>query len=78
MKYVIRELKDKIVSYHLHNNEDKDNHDSISYGKLSMEKFIEAYKKYTDKADLVLEYNKNYREKVDILIGDIDYIKSKI
>ena len=53
-------------------------HDSISYGKLSMEKFIEIYKKYTEKADLVLEYSKDYREKINILIEDIDYIKSKI
>lgn len=59
-------------------NGDKDSHDSISHGKLSMEKFIEIYKKYTEKADLVLEYSKDYREKTNILIEDIDYIKSKI
>lgn len=79
LEYVIKELKDKIVSYHLHNNDgDRDSHDSISYGKLSMEKFIEIYKKYTNKADLVLEYSKDYRDKVNILIEDIAYIKSKI
>lgn len=43
-----------------------------------MEKFIEIYKKYTNKADLVLEYSKDYRDKVNILIEDIAYIKSKI
>ena len=36
------------------------------------------YNKYTNKADLVLEYNKDYRNKVNILIEDIDYIKSRI
>ena len=72
-------MKDKIVSYHLHNNDGKkDRHESICAGKLNIEEFLEIYKKYTNKADLVLEYSKEYSEKRNILIEDIDYIKSII
>lgn len=79
IEYVIRELKDKIVSYHLHNNDGKkDSHDSICYGSFNIDEFLEVYNKYTNKADLVLEYNKDYRNKVNILMEDIDYIKSRI
>ena len=77
IEYVIRELKDKIVSYHLHNNDGKkDSHESIRAGKLNIEEFLEIYKKYTNKADLVLEYSKEYSGKRNTLIEDIDYIKS--
>lgn len=79
LEYVIKELKNKIISYHLHNNDGKkDSHDSICYGNFNIDEFLEMYNKYTNKADLVLEYNKDYRNKVNILIEDIDYIKSRI
>ena len=72
-------MKNKIISYHLHNNDGKkDSHDSIFYGSFNIDEFLEIYNKYTNKADLVLEYNKDYRKKVNILIEDIDYIKSRI
>ena len=79
LEYVIKELKNKIISYHLHNNDGKkDSHDSIFFGSFNIDEFLEIYNKYTNKADLVLEYNKDYRKKVNILIEDIDYIKSRI
>lgn len=79
LEYVIKELKNKIISYHLHNNDGKkDSHDSICYGSFNIDEFLEMYNKYTNEADLVLEYNKEYRNKINILIEDIDYIKSRI
>lgn len=79
LEYVIRELKNKIISYHLHNNDgERDSHDSLCEGKLNIKEFFEIYNKYTNKADLVLEYSKDYRNKLEILIKDIDYIKSII
>lgn len=79
LEYIIRELKEKIVSYHLHNNNgEKDLHHSLSEGKLDMEEFFEIYKQYTNKADLVLEFSKEYRDKTDVIVKDVNYIKSKI
>lgn len=75
--YVIRELKDKIISYHLHNNDgEKDIHDSIRTGKLDIDEFLKLYEKYTNRADLVLEYSRAYREKTNVIVEDVDYIKS--
>lgn len=79
LEYVIKELHDKIISYHLHNNDgNKDRHDSIRTGKINIESFLEIYKKYTSTADLVLEYSKEYRNKTNTIIEDIDYIQSII
>ena len=79
LENVIRELKDKIVAYHIHNNDGfNDNHNRINDGKLKFDKFIELYKKYTSNADLVLEYGKQcYKDDFGI-IEDIEYIKNKL
>lgn len=42
-----------------------------------MDEFLEIYKKYTNNADLVIEYSKEYRAKANILIEDVDYIKTR-
>lgn len=79
LKNVIFSLKDKIVSYHLHNNDGfYDCHDSIRNGKLNMEEFLEMYKEYTPEADLVIEYGKQCRNNMEIIEDDIDYIKNKL
>ena len=55
---VINELKDQIVSYHIHNNYGHlDDHFRIYDGTINFDKFLDDYKKYTPNADLVLEYS---------------------
>lgn len=76
---IIMELKDKIVAYHIHNNDGfEDNHNRINDGKLSFDKFLDLYKKYTSDADLVLEYGKQCYKDVFGIIEDIEYIKNKL
>ncbi|MEW9122227.1 MAG: sugar phosphate isomerase/epimerase [Thermotaleaceae bacterium] len=72
---VMAELKDKIVAYHLHNNDGvQDNHNRIRDGKLNMDDFFESYRKHTPHADLVIEYSKKCKEDVDGIIEDIEEI----
>lgn len=76
---VISELKDKIVSYHLHNNNGiNDNHNSIMDGKLDIKEFIDLYKKYTPNADLVIEYGAHYNSKIEKVIDDVKWIYENI
>ena len=54
---VMEKLADKIVSYHLHNNDGyQDSHDRIHEGTLDFDLFEKLYKRYTPEAELVLEY----------------------
>lgn len=76
---VISELKDKIVSYHLHNNDGiEDTHNRIRDGKLNIDDFFRSYKKYTPSADLVIEYGKNCSRYMDDILKDINDIKQMI
>ena len=44
---VIYRLKEKIVSYHLHNNDGfEDCHDSIRKGKIDIDEFFKMYRKF--------------------------------
>lgn len=57
MEKLIHSLKDKIISYHLHDNYGtSDLHLPIGEGKLNWNEFFKLYNKYTPKAKLVLEY----------------------
>ena len=54
---VMEKLSDKIVSYHLHNNDgNQDSHARIHEGTLDFDLFEKLYKRYTPEAELVLEY----------------------
>lgn len=76
---LISKLKDKIVAYHIHNNDGfEDNHNRINDGNLDFEKFLDLYKKYTSEADLVLEYGKQCYKDDSGIIDDIKYIKNKL
>ena len=76
---VIYRLKEKIVSYHLHNNDGfEDCHDSIRKGKIDIDEFFKMYRKYTPNADLVIEYGKQCGNDMKIIDNDIDFIKNKI
>ncbi len=77
LERVIKKLKDKIIAYHIHNNNGwKDNHDRIRNGMLNFKEFLEIYKKHTPKADLVIEYGKQCYGDDEGIIDDINYIKN--
>lgn len=55
---VIEELKERIIGYHLHNNDgEKDQHLPISQGKYDFSSILKIIKEKTPKANLVLEYS---------------------
>ena len=55
---VIESLKEKIIGYHLHNNDgERDQHLPISQGKYDISSILEIIKDKTPKANLVLEYS---------------------
>ena len=57
LERVISALKDKIIAYHVHNNDGKDDqHKRMHDGTLDFDRFIEWYKKNTPHAEIVLEY----------------------
>lgn len=77
LKRVIIELKDKIVAYHIHNNDGiSDNHNSILDGELDMEEFFKIYKEFTSEADLVIEYGTHCGDDIGGMIRDIKWIKN--
>ncbi|AOT71480.1 sugar phosphate isomerase/epimerase family protein [Geosporobacter ferrireducens] len=79
LDYVISALKDKIVSYHLHNNDGvEDHHNRIRDGKFNINDFFESYKKYTPKADLVIEYGKGCREDMEGILKDVYEIRETL
>lgn len=76
LEVVIENLKDKIVSYHLHSNDGiHDSHDRIFENTPDMTSFMEFYRKYTPDADLVIEYSMKYQGKEDLVIEDIEKLQ---
>lgn len=72
-------LKDKIVSYHAHNNDGhSDGHQRIFHGTLDFEKFMKHYKEVTPNADIVLEYCPEAAADVAGVQEDISYILKTI
>ena len=72
LENVIENLKDKIVSYHIHTNDGKhDQHLSVSEDYDELKSFVKLYKKYTPNADLVLEYNSTYEGKESLVVEDV-------
>lgn len=54
---VISELNDRILAYHIHNNDGiEDKHDMIDRGTFDYDNFARLYRKFTPKASLVIEY----------------------
>lgn len=75
MKNVICSLKDKIISYHVHNNYgEDDDHNRIFDGTLDFNEFIKCYREFTPNADIVIEYDESLADKEDEICEDIDYI----
>lgn len=79
MKNVIYALKDKIISYHVHNNYGNDDeHNRIFDGTLDFNEFIRYYNEFTPGADIVIEYNERLADKEDEICEDINYITSAL
>lgn len=79
LKQVMEELKDKIVSYHIHNNDGEgDLHQRIFQGTLDFNQFLEWYNQLTPEADLVIEYSGEYREAVEEVVEDIIYLQKTL
>lgn len=75
LKNVIYALKDKIISYHIHNNfGNTDEHNRIFEGTLDFNEFIESYLELTPNANLVLEYDESLADKESEICQDIDYL----
>lgn len=79
LNHVISVLKDKIASYHIHNNDGvHDSHDRIENGKMNIEDFFDMYRKYTPCAHLVIEYGKQCREDADGIIEDVEKVRREL
>lgn len=78
LEHVISALKDKIVSYHIHNNNGTDDqHKRMHDGTLDFDRFFELYKEYTPKAEIVLEYYLPNQEKLEEIEADIQELLEK-
>lgn len=75
LSHVMEALKDRIVSYHLHNNDGvRDLHRRIFDGTLDFPAFLETWKCLTPEADLVLEYCPEAAEDVQGVRADAAYV----
>ncbi len=72
LKYVMEQLKDQIVAYHLHNNDGvHDSHQRIYNGTLKFDAFLDMARQITPNADWVLEYAPNVMEDIRGIAEDI-------
>lgn len=79
LERVIKTLADKIIAYHVHNNDGfADNHDRIRKGTLDFAQFLAWYDMYTPQADMVIEYGKQCAQDTDGIAGDVAYIKQAL
>lgn len=72
---LMRDLRDRIASYHLHNNDGfQDSHQRIRNGSLDFEKFIEAWRQNGILTDWVVEYAPNVEPDHAGVIADLKYL----
>ncbi len=72
LERVIATLQNRIVAYHVHNNDGyNDTHDRIYKGVNSFDLFLKMHQKYTSNADLILEYSTEYTDKKDAVVEDL-------
>ena len=75
LTHVMEELKEAIVSYHLHNNDQTcDGHRRIFDGTLDFKQFMTDYNRLTPEADLVIEYCPDAAEEVEEVLEDARYL----
>lgn len=74
IEIVMSDLKQKIIAYHLHNNDGShDSHQRILEGSFDIPRFFDLYQRYTPTADLVLEYSAAYANQLDLVREDVQY-----
>lgn len=79
LENVITRLKDKITSYHIHNNDGvHDSHNRIFDGSLDMESFIKLYVTHTPNADIVVEMGSHCDNQLKEIMDDIEKLKEMI
>lgn len=79
MEHVLHTLENRILGYHLHNNNGiDDSHHRLLDGTLDAEKFMELYRRYTPEADLTLEYGDQYGITANDVIDDIRWIQNRL
>lgn len=75
LPHVMETLKDRIISYHMHNNDGvHDLHQRIFHGTLDFPKFLTIEQKLTPEADLVLEYCPQAAEDLPGVLADARYV----
>lgn len=75
LTHVMEELKDTIISYHVHNNDRTyDGHRRIFDGTLDFEKFMKDYERLTPDADIVVEYCPEAAEDMEGVFEDVRYL----
>ena len=73
---VMVELKDRIMGYHLHNNDGfSDSHRTILDGVIDMERFVADVRRYTPDAILTLEYVPEFAAENDRICADLCWLK---
>lgn len=73
LNYVINELKDSIVAYHLHNNDGvHDSHCRIHDGTIDFSSFIREAKKLTPNANWIIEYSREISDDKEGIKKDIE------
>lgn len=76
---VMEKLAPKIVAYHVHNNDQRDDdHNRIGDGTLDFARFFAWYNRYTPQADIVIEYGKHCATDVNGILQDVTYIKRQV
>ncbi len=79
LRRVIKTLAGKIIAYHLHNNDGReDQHNRIHDGTLDLEKVLACCREYTPQADFVIEYGKQCAGDTDGIVADAKYLQHHI
>lgn len=78
LHYIMEALKERIVAYHLHNNDGvHDSHLRIHNGTIDFEKFMRDALTLTPSADFILEYCMETADDVEGIKADIEEILAK-
>ncbi len=72
---LMRDLKDRIAAYHLHNNDGvHDSHQRIHNGTLDFEKFLDVWRENGVRTDWVLEYVETVAPDREGVLEDLKYL----
>jgi len=72
---IIAALKDKIVAYHVHDNDrSRDGHTLLGRGTLDLEQFRQSYMQHTPDASIILEYEEGTDANAQDLKKELDML----